>query len=95
MAEQSPTGSSNAGKSGDGGGSSVEEKADAVVKFTVEELKAKARTLFNCSQHAVAGALALEKRELWTVEEAGRKVEAFLKREVAPSDRHVAQGRTV
>lgn len=93
MSDQPSSSSAGAGKGADSG-KAAEEKADAPVKFTVAELKAKARTLFNVSRHVVEGALALEKRELWTVEEAGRKIEAFIKRQVEPSEQHTALGRS-
>jgi hypothetical protein len=93
VSDQASTGSSGAAKGGASATADAAQEAEAAAKFTVDELKSKARALFNCSRHAVEGALALEKRGLWTVEEAGRKIEAFLKREVEPSEQSAAQGR--
>jgi len=73
----------------------IEQEAEAVEKFTVDELRAGARRLFGVSKHVVAGALSLEKQAEWSIEEAERKVKDFLSREVPQSEHAQAQGRTV
>lgn len=74
-----------------GSGSAVETVEDDV-KYTIAELKAGARRLLNCSKHAVAGALALEKRESISLAEADQKVKAFLSKEVARSEQAIKRG---
>lgn len=94
MSETTAKASTGIDKVADKAADAATAEDEAPVKFTVAELKDKARTLFSCSKHAVAGALELEKANTFTVEAAARKVEAFLKRQVEPSEQHTTLGRS-
>lgn len=48
-------------------------------RFTVEDLQGRARTSLGVSPHVVAGALSDDDRKTFTLEQAEKKVKAFLK----------------
>lgn len=54
--------------------------AEPEPRYTADELRDSARSLLDVSPHAVAGALAGDTRENYTIEDARARVEKFLNR---------------
>lgn len=69
------------GAAGEGDGASEEEGGMDDPRYPVSDLCEGARTYFDCSPHAVAGALSGDPGKLWTVAEARQAVKAFLEQE--------------
>lgn len=56
----------------------VPEEEQGEVAYTVQALTERARKLFACSPHVVAGALSGERDREWTPTEAKSQIQRFL-----------------